>query len=128
MALIVGLGAVLTVDWFGVPVDARTAPTERRATDSPHAPGPHLARAGRAGHHRPVPPPNVAAPLTLFKLGPVLVITLNGLYAHWIGQRLGRHKAIQAPRRLRVQAGAATAVSQIGWWGASVIGNLNSHS
>ncbi|TJZ42876.1 hypothetical protein FCH28_33900 [Streptomyces piniterrae] len=128
VALIVGLGAVLAVDWFGV----LWMLGRRRLTDVLQTACTLQVPiwAGLAGLvvTGSFLGPNLAAPLTLFKLGLVLAITLNGLYAHWLGQRLHQHKATEVPRRLRIQAGAATAISQLGWWGASVVGYLNSHS
>lgn len=128
VALVVGLGAVLAVDWFGLlwMLGRRRLNDVLQTARTLQAPI-WLGLAGLVVTGSFLRP-DMAAPLTLFKLGLVLAITLNGLYAHWIGQRLDRHKATVVPRRLRVQAGAATAVSQIGWWGASLIGYLNSHS
>ncbi|MFG2287694.1 hypothetical protein ACGFOU_16745 [Streptomyces sp. NPDC048595] len=72
--------------------------------------------------------PDLASPLTQVKLGPVLAITLNGLYAHWLGQRLEQYRDAEAPRRLLIRAGAVATGSQLGWWGASLLGFLNSQS
>lgn len=128
VALIVGLGSVLAVDWFGVLwMLGRRRLTDVLQTASTLQVPIWLGLAGLVVTGAFLRP-NLAAPLTLFKLGLVLAITLNGLYAHWIGQRLDQHKANEVPRRLRIQAGAAASFSQLGWWGASVIGFLNSHS
>ncbi|MEV0114862.1 hypothetical protein AB0H77_16625 [Streptomyces sp. NPDC050844] len=132
-ALVVGLGAVLAVDWFALLwlLGRRRLGDVLRTACALHTPiwlglgG--LVLSGLFLH------PDLAAPLTLIKLGLVLAVMLNGLYAHWIGQRL-RHlqeqpesKAAGVPRRLLLQTGIAASISQIGWWGASLIGFLNSH-
>jgi hypothetical protein len=72
--------------------------------------------------------PDLASSLTRIKLALVLVITLNGLHAHWLGQRLEQYRNAEAPRRLLIRSGTVATVSQLGWWGASLIGFLNSQS
>ncbi|MGW1375534.1 hypothetical protein ACWD6P_14835 [Streptomyces sp. NPDC002446] len=128
VALVVGLGSVLAVDWFAVMwmLGRRRLAEVLRTACTLQVP----IWLGLAGlvvtglFLRPDP----ASPLTLVKLGLVLAVTVNGLYAHWLGQRLDRCGNAPVPRRLRIQSGAAAAVSQIGWWGASLIGFLNSQS
>ena len=128
VALIVGLGSVLAVDWLAV----LWMLGRRRLADVLN-----ISRAlqvpiwlGLTGlvvtglFLRP----DLESPLTLVKLGLVLVITFNGLYAHWLGQCLDRYRDARVPRPLLVRSGSAAAVSQFGWWGATVIGFLNSRS
>lgn len=127
-ALVVGLGAVLAVDWFAVLwlLGRRRLADVLNTANSLQLP----IWLGLAGlfvtglflH------PDLAAPLTQIKLGLVLAITLNGLYAHWLGQRFDQHKDTQVPRHLLIQSGAATTISQLCWWGASLIGYVNSQS
>ncbi|MGW8554926.1 hypothetical protein [Streptomyces tubercidicus] len=128
-ALVVGLGAVLAVDWLAL----LWLLGRRRLSD---------ALQTACALHTPIwlglgglvlsglfLRPDLSSPLTLVKLGLVLAVMLNGLYAHWLGQRL-RHvqeRPGRVPRRLLVQTGIAAAISQGGWWGASVIGFLNGH-
>ncbi|MFC9699223.1 hypothetical protein ACFTWD_00785 [Streptomyces sp. NPDC056943] len=127
-ALVVGLGSVLAVDWFA----ALWLLGRRRLSDI-------LSTActlqvpiwlGLAGlvvtglFLRP----NLESPLTLTKVGLVIAVTVNGLYAHWLGQRLEGHREGPVPRNLLVQSGVAATVSQTGWWGATLIGFLNSQS
>ncbi|MFG2292447.1 hypothetical protein [Streptomyces sp. NPDC048603] len=130
-ALIVGFGAVLAVDWIAVLWLAG----RRRLThilDASNA----LATpiwVGLAGLTvtGTLLRPDLDNPLTLVKLGLVLAVTLNGLYAHGLGQRLTpyRNKGLPAvPRRLLVQSGIAATVSQVGWWGSALIGFINSQS
>ena len=132
-ALVVGLGAVLAVDWLALLwlLGRRRLSDVLQTACALHTPiwlglgG--LVLSGLFLH------PDLASPLTLIKLGLVLAVMLNGLYAQWIGQRLGRlqkepeSEAGVVPRRLLMQTGIAASISQVGWWGASVIGFLNSH-
>ncbi|MGP4001589.1 hypothetical protein [Streptomyces sp. 8N706] len=129
VALIVGLGAVLAVDWFAVLwlLGRRRLADVLQTACGLQVPiwlglaG--LVVSGLFLH------PDLTSPLTLVKLGLVLAITLNGLYAHWLGQCLDRCRDdARVPRHLLVQSGVAATVSQLGWWGATLIGFLNSQS
>lgn len=127
-ALVVGLGAVLAVDWFAILwlLGRRRLPdvlTTARTLQVPIWLG--LAGLLVTGLFLG---PHLESPLTRIKVCLVLVITLNGLYAHWLGQRLERHKGAEMPRHLFIQSGAAATLSQVGWWGATLIGFLNSQS
>ncbi|MCA1673867.1 MAG: hypothetical protein LC799_17240, partial [Actinobacteria bacterium] len=62
---------------------------------------------------------------TWIKLGLVLLVTLNGLHAYALSVRLLRHRDGAVPRGLLGRAGASATVSQLGWWGAMVIGFFN---
>ncbi|WP_328622148.1 hypothetical protein [Streptomyces sp. NBC_00354] len=127
-ALVVGLGAVLAVDWFA----ALWLLGRRRLADILNTANTlqipiwgGLAGLLVTGLFLS---PDMESPLTLTKLGLVLAITLNGLYAHWLGQRLERYRDADVPVRLLVQSGVAATISQTGWWGACLIGFLNSQS
>ncbi|MEV8015985.1 hypothetical protein AB0O76_06505 [Streptomyces sp. NPDC086554] len=132
-ALVVGLGAVLAVDWFALLwlLGRRRLSDVLQTACALHTPI-WLGLGGLVLSGLFLRP-DLASPLTLIKLGLVLAVMLNGLYAQWIGQRLGRlqeqpeSEAGSVPRRLLMQTGIAASISQIGWWGASVIGFLNSH-
>ncbi|MFE0374115.1 hypothetical protein ACFW1M_00735 [Streptomyces inhibens] len=128
VALVVGLGSVLAVDWFALlwMLGRRRLTDVLRTACALQVPI-WLGLAGLVVTGLFLRP-DLAAPLTRLKLGLVLAITLNGLYAHWLGQRLDRYTDARAPRPLRIQSGLAAAVSQLGWWGASLIGFLNGHS
>lgn len=71
---------------------------------------------------------NLLLPRTHVKLLLVLVATLNGMWAH----RLSRQLEAQAPdatadrvdQHLLVKVMSAGAISQAGWWGATLIGFL----
>ncbi|MEU8524646.1 MULTISPECIES: hypothetical protein [Streptomyces] len=127
-ALAVGMGAVLAVDWLAVlwMRGLRSLPEVLNTARGLQVP----IWGGLAGllvtglFLRP----NLESSLTVVKVGLVLAITLNGLYAHWLGQRLAPYKSGPVPRSLLVQSAAAAALSQTGWWGAALIGFLNSQS
>ncbi|MER6998765.1 hypothetical protein [Streptomyces sp. NPDC000410] len=127
-ALVVGLGSVLAVDWFavmwllgrlGLPTVLRTACTLQV---------PIWLGLGGLVVSGLFLRPNLDSPLTLLKLGLVLAVAVNGLYAHRLGQRLEPYLDTTPPRRLLVQSAVAATVSQTGWWGATFIGFLNSQS
>lgn len=64
--------------------------------------------------------PDLSSPLTITKLGLVLLVGLNGAYA---GHMQVRMKSVREPStRLIVPATISAATSQIAWWGAAFIG------
>lgn len=127
-ALVVGLGAVLAVDWFAVLwLLGRRRLADVLNTASALQVPIWLGLAGLMATGLFLHP-DPASRLTQIKLGLVLVITLNGLYAHRLGQHLDHYRDQQVPRGLLIQSGLAATISQLGWWGASFIGFLNSHS
>jgi hypothetical protein len=76
--------------------------------------------------------PHPGVPLTRIKLALVLVIGLNGAIAqglHAATRRLPQDMTFAScPRRYRTSVLASATVSQIGWWGAILIGFLNTTS
>lgn len=70
--------------------------------------------------------PDLAGWATRVKLGVVLVIGLNGLYARWLGLRLDGHDGA-VPRPALVRSAICVAVSRAGWWTATAIGFVNAH-
>jgi hypothetical protein len=68
--------------------------------------------------------PDLGSGLTQLKLGLVLMVALNGAYASVVQHRLERAQA--PPRSLLAQGIGSAVVSQVGWWGAAVVGFLNS--
>ena len=127
-ALVVGLGSVLAVDWFALTwMLGRRRLSEVLHTACALQVPIWLGLAGLVVTGLFLRP-NLASPLTLLKLGLVLAITLNGLYAHWLGQRLRQCADVRVPRHLLLLSAMAATVSQLGWWGASLIGFLNSQS
>jgi hypothetical protein len=69
--------------------------------------------------------PDLDNGLTRLKLALVLVVALNGAFTGVVQHRLEETGGRASPALLGV--GVATAmVSQVGWWGAAVVGFLNS--
>ncbi len=67
--------------------------------------------------------PDLRAPPTVLKLTLVVVLTLNGVQAMLLSGRMGAG-AGEPPHRLLVRGAVTTAVSQLCWWGAIIIGFL----
>lgn len=122
-ALVAGMGAVLTLDWFGL----RWMLGHHEREDVMRlAGGAHtliwggLIALTLSGVFLS---PNISAPMTVFKLGCVLVVALNGLHAHLLQRQLESASTITP--MLLMRAGVVATVSQLGWWGAVVVGYLN---
>ncbi|MGH3916505.1 MAG: DUF4389 domain-containing protein [Pseudonocardiaceae bacterium] len=124
-ALVVGFGAVLAVDWIALLWLLR-----RRSLDE-------LMNVATAAHlpiwlglvglvlSGALCGPDLSAGLTWIKLGLVLLVTLNGLHAYAIGERLRVFSDGAVPPGLLRRARAGAALSQLGWWGAMIIGFVN---
>uniref|UniRef100_UPI002F915955 hypothetical protein n=1 Tax=Streptomyces sp. NBC_01001 TaxID=2903713 RepID=UPI002F915955 len=128
VSLVVGFGGVLTVDWLALQwlMGRRSLPEVLRTADGVHLPVwlglAGLVASGVLLH------PDPASPLTQVKLVLVLVVALNGLHAWTLQPRLSALCAAPgaaAPRLLLLRAVSTVLVSQLGWWGATVIGFLN---
>lgn len=122
--LVVGFGAVLTVDWLGL----RWLLGHRAFRDvlqlAQTAAAPIWAGLATLVVSGLVLHPDLASWPTRVKLGIALVIGLNGLYAHHLTPRLAGQ---EVPRSLLIRAALCGAVSQAGWWSATIIGFLNAH-
>ncbi|MET9736195.1 hypothetical protein ABZZ79_37915 [Streptomyces sp. NPDC006458] len=126
-SLVLGFGAVLSADYYGLLWAAGrcTLAEVLGATSRLHVPiwvglgG--LVLSGLMLH------PDMASPLTSTKLGLVAGLTLNGLQAGLLARRLEAATETVDPKLL-VWGGATTLVSQACWWGAVVIGFLNSNT
>ncbi|GAB3162470.1 hypothetical protein [Amycolatopsis sp. NPDC004378] len=68
--------------------------------------------------------PDLGSAATVVKLCLVGVLAVNGVRATVLGKRMALVEG-PVPARLLVQGGLTTAVSQLCWWGAVVIGFLN---
>ena len=123
-ALLVGFGAVLSVDWVAALfiLGRRTFHEMLRAADNAAVP----VWAGYAGLVLSglLLEPDLEHPVTMLKLGLVLVIGLNGVVALGLHRALGRGGA---DLRWMALGGMCATVSQLGWWGATVVGFLNAH-
>lgn len=120
-SLVLGFGAVLTVDWLALLWVLR----RRRLTDvlttasNVHVP----IWAGYAGLvlSGVMLEPALESGVTQVKLGLVLLIGWNGLVAMWL-----HHLLQDDVRRVVIMVSVVSAtVSQAGWWGAMLIGFAN---
>ena len=124
-ALVLGMGAVLSLDWFGLMwlLGRQDLVSLVRAAQVAHTPiwiG--LAGLSVSGV---LLAPDTSAPLTLVKLVAVLVVALNGLAAATVQRRMLALHGSGPPRRLLLTAVLVATVSQAGWWTATVVGFLN---
>lgn len=123
-SVVVGMGAVLTLDWFA----ARWLLGHHERSDvmglvgSAHA----MIWLGLLGltASGALLQPDIDATMTPFKLVAVLVIALNGLHAHALQGRL--ETAVPLTGVLLLRTASVAAISQVGWWTALVIGFVNS--
>lgn len=122
-SLVVGFGAVLTLDWFGTLwlLGRRTLPEVLRTAAGVH-PMIWLGLLGLTTSGMLLSP--TLHGLTGVKLVVVLGVALNGLNAHHLQGRL-EETALPMGRPLLVRAGLTAAASQTGWWIACLIGFLN---
>ncbi|GAA2158689.1 hypothetical protein GCM10009826_23200 [Humibacillus xanthopallidus] len=130
LSLVVAFGAVLVIDWHGLLwLAGRRGLTE--STRLAAGAGP-LIWGGLAGlivtgallH------PNLHSPLTVTKLVLVLAVAWNGAAMSALRRRMAQLpayvKPADLPRRDWRLMMTATVISQLGWWGAIIIGFVNS--
>jgi hypothetical protein len=124
-SLLVGFGAVLLVDWFGLLwLARRRALTDvLRTAQGAHVPT-WLGFTGLLVSGALLGPD--PTPLTTVKLLAVLAVGLNGAFAGSLLTRLSRYADRRLPTSLLIRASLATTLSQAAWWTAVVIGYLNS--
>lgn len=124
-SLLVGFGAVLLVDWFGLLWLARrrTLADVLRTAQGAHVPT-WLGFTGLLVSGALLGPD--PTPLTTVKLLAVLAVGLNGVFAGTLLSKLSRYEDRRLPATLLIRASAATTLSQGAWWTAVVIGYLNS--
>lgn len=123
-SLILGFGTVLVADYFfALWVFGRTTFAEAVVNTSWLHP---LIWAGLVGlvASGVLLKPDLTSATTILKLGLVATLTINGIQATALGRRMS---ALTSPptRHLLVWGGLTSAISQICWWGAIVIGFLN---
>jgi hypothetical protein len=124
-ALVVGFGAVLTVDWHGLLWTlGRTdlAGVLRTANDVNLLIWLGLGGLVATGA---LLDPDTSAPLTRLKLLAVLVVALNGLYVGRIQHRLGAYADGRPPWRLLARGAGAALTSQLCWWTATTVGFIS---
>ena len=129
-SLIIGLGAVLMVEWYGLlwATEWRSVRDLRQVDRTLKLP----IWAGLIGllASGAFLEPNLDSPGTIVKLGAVLVLSLNGValtrWTSYLARFPPRMRFRNLPRRARFRFVASAVVSQIAWWTAVVIGMLNS--
>ena len=125
-ALVLGFGAVLSLDWFGLMwmLGRQDLLTLVRVTQVAHTPI-WIGLAGLTASGVLLSPDTSAAP-TVVKLVAVLVVAMNGLAAARVQRRLLALDGRVPPRPLLLTAVLVATVSQAGWWTATLVGFLNS--
>lgn len=119
-SLVLGFGAVLTVDWVGLLWLLGRRAFEDVTTAAGNVTFPIWAGyAGLVGSGLLLEP-DLGARLTQVKIALVLLIGLNGLVATALHRRLADGPSL----RLVAISSTTALLSQIGWWGAVVIGHL----
>ncbi|MFP1629727.1 hypothetical protein ACLB9X_32235 [Streptomyces sp. 5K101] len=126
VSLVVGFGAVLVIDYFGLLwlTGKHTLGDVLRLTNSLHAP----VWVGMAGLVLTglFLNPDLSSTLTRLKVAAVLVIALNGICATALQRYLTRLAQEVPSQPVLLRGAAVAAVSQAGWWLAVVVGFLNS--
>ena len=129
-SLVVGLGAVLVVEWYGLlwATEWRSVRDLRQVDITLKVP----IWAGLIGllASGALLQPHLDQPATIVKLIAVLVVSLNGVaLTQWTAylSRFPRKMRFRAlPRKARIRFISSAIVSQIAWWTAVIIGMLNS--
>ena len=127
-AVVLGLGAVLAIDWHGMLwLAGRLRLEDLLAVTARLVVPVWLGLAGLVASGALLLPQTPDL-LTVVKLVLVAVVAANGVNATALEQRM-RAAAARAggrlPRRLLLRGLTAGAVSQLGWWGATIIGFLH---
>ncbi|MFD2467141.1 hypothetical protein [Amycolatopsis silviterrae] len=126
--LVLGFGAVLVADYHGLLWAIRRCTLAEVVTSTARL---HLPIwIGLAGLivSGTLLRPDLTSPLTQLKLGLVAVLTVNGAQASLLADRMRQHLPADLPPRILAWGAATALISQVGWWGAMVIGFLNSET
>lgn len=129
-SLVVGLGAVLMVEWYALlwATEWRTV-RDLRQVDITLKP---LIWAGLIGllASGALLQPDLESPTTIVKLVAVLLVSINGValtqWTAYLGRFPRKMRFRALPTRARVRFIATAVLSQLAWWTAVVIGMLNS--
>lgn len=123
-ALVAGLGAVLTIDFCGLLwlLGRRSLRQVLVVAGGAHA----LIWTGLGGlvATGSLLAPDLSQPWTRTKLALVLVLGLNGVQAMAVQRQMDRAGG-DPPRRLLLRSAGTAVLSQVGWWGAAVVGFLS---
>lgn len=126
--LALGFGSVLSVDWVGTLwlLGRRTFPQVIEAATNAQLP----IWAGFTGLVASgiLLEPDVSRPATMVKLGLVILIGWNGAVATRLHHVLQARLPAPPSGGLLAACAVTAAVSQLGWWGASLIGFLNANA
>ncbi|MBM0256960.1 hypothetical protein [Micromonospora sp. 4G55] len=124
-AMVLGFGAVLTLDWFALMwlLRRRELATVVQVAYGVHTPV-WLGLGGLTASGV-VLAPDTSAPWTVVKLVAVLAVAINGLYARQVQERLAELNGNAPPRGVLLAATLVMVTSQAGWWTATAIGFLN---
>lgn len=122
--LVLGFGSVLAVDWVACLwlAQRRMLVDVVRTAGNAHLPI-WVGYAGLVASGMLLEP-DLTSPTTGLKLALVLLIGWNGLLAEVLHGRLS-HLREEPGQRLLTAAAAVGGLSQLGWWGAMLIGFLN---
>ncbi|GAA4374014.1 hypothetical protein [Agromyces bauzanensis] len=129
-SLVVGLGAVLMVEWHALlwATEWRTV-RDLRQVDVTLKPPIWAGLIGLLASGALLQP-DLEAPTTIVKLLAVLVVSLNGValtqWTAYLGRFPRKMRFRALPRRARIRFIATAVVSQLAWWTAVTIGMLNS--
>jgi len=123
VSLLIGFGAVLAVEWVGLLWLLRKRPLAAVLDSARTARLPIWGGLIGLGATGLLLHPDVTSTFTRIKLAAVLILALNGLYAAVLERRL---TTARPGRSLMFRLFVSTAISQTCWWGATVIGFLNS--
>ncbi|GEM_PF-1616574 len=131
ISLVVGFGAVIVIDTFGLLWLARMWGVDltlvRRVANITQ----RLIWIGFTGLILTGIPMlyinGTVSDMTIIKLSLVAMIGLNGVFLHFIKKMLDAlgEDITDVPAKVYFRISLASAISQIGWWGATAIGFLN---
>ncbi|TDE01291.1 hypothetical protein [Jiangella asiatica] len=123
VCVVVGLGSVLAVDWFGLRWRLGRGSVESVVATAGALAVPIWLGLGGLLVSGMLLEPDLSTPLTVVKVVMVAATGVAGVLALAISRRLAIRTAPSA-RLLRAGLGIAV-LSQVGWWTATVIGFLN---
>jgi hypothetical protein len=123
-ALVIGLGAVVVIDWTALRWLLRRSSYAQVRETAKSVDALIWSAVIALMVSGAVLNPDTSSTMTQCKLALVLVLLVNGLHARALGQRLTA--GTEAPSRpLLVRATVIALVSQISWWSVMFIGHVN---
>ena len=122
--VVVGLGSVIVVDWFGLLWRFGRKPLKTVLDTASVLAVPIWFGFGGLLMSGMFLSPDLSSPLTRVKIGMVALAGVGGVLALALGRRLSSPRQAQTARLLRTALIVAV-MSQLCWWTAAVIGFLN---